>query len=57
MMKTKYIVKSTSKFRKDYKAAIKRGLKIELLENVVRTLAAGDELPERHKDHAPLAIG
>lgn len=49
---TKYTVKFTSQFKKDYKLAIKRGLKIDLLDNVVRTLAAGGELPEKNKDHA-----
>ena len=49
---TKYTVKFTSQFKKDYKLAIKRGLKIDLLDNVVRTLAAGEELSEKNKDHA-----
>lgn len=35
MRKTKYIVKPTAQFKKDYKRAIKRGLKIELLESIV----------------------
>lgn len=51
MRKTKYTVKTTSAFKKDYKLAAKRGLKIELLENVVATLASGNELPARNKDH------
>lgn len=49
---TKYTVKFTSQFKKDYKLAIKRGLTIDLLDNVVRILAAGEELPEKNKDHA-----
>ena len=32
MRKTKYSVKYTTGFKKDYKRAIKRGLKIEFLE-------------------------
>ncbi len=52
MRKTKYTVKFTTQFRKDYKLAIKRGLKIELLEKVVALLATGTPLPERNKDHA-----
>lgn len=32
---TKYTVKSTTQFKKDYKLAIKRGLKIELLEEII----------------------
>ena len=46
------MVKFTTQFRKDYKLAIKRGLKIELLEQIVALLAAGQSLPEKNKDHA-----
>ena len=52
MRKTKYTVKPTAQFRKDYKLAIKRGLKIDLLEDVVAALAMGKTLPEKNKDHA-----
>lgn len=52
MRKTKYTVKSTTQFKKDYKQAMKRGLKIGLLEDVVATLAMGKPLPEKNKDHA-----
>lgn len=52
MRKTKYTVKVTTQFRKDYKLAIKRGLKIELLEAVIALLAMGTPLPEKNKDHA-----
>lgn len=52
MSQTKYVVKFTTQFRKDYKLAMKRGLKIELLERVVALLAAGEPLPEKNKDHA-----
>lgn len=51
MSKTKYIVKPTSQFKKDYKQAIKRGLKIKLLEDVITNLAMGEALPEKNKDH------
>lgn len=47
-----YVVKFTTQFRKDYKLAMKRGLKIELLERVIMLLAAGETLPEKNKDHA-----
>lgn len=30
---------------------MKRGLKIELLEEVIITIAMGETLPEKHKDH------
>lgn len=52
MSQTKYVVKFTTQFRKDYKLAMKRGLKIELLERVIILLAAGETLPEKNKDHA-----
>ena len=52
MRKTKYTVKPTTQFRKDFKLAVKRGLKIELLEEVIAALAMGKALPETHKDHA-----
>lgn len=41
----------TSRFKKDYKLAVKRGLKIELLDNVIRMLAAGETLPREYADH------
>ena len=52
MRKTKYTVKPTTQFKKDYKRAMKRGLKIGLLENVVAALAMGEPLPEKNRDHA-----
>ena len=52
MRKTKYTVKPTTQFRKDFKLAVKRGLKIELLEEVIAALAMGKTLSEKHKDHA-----
>ena len=52
MRKTKYTVKPTTQFKKDFKLAMKRGLKIELLEEVIAALAMGKTLPEKHKDHA-----
>ena len=52
MRKTKYLVKITSQFKKDYKLAMKRGLKISLLDDVVALLAQGKVLPEKYRDHA-----
>ena len=52
MRKTKYTVKPTTQFKKDFKLAMKRGLKIELLEEVIAALAMGEALPEKYKDHA-----
>lgn len=52
MRKTKYTIKLTTQFKKDYKLAMKRRLKIGLLEDVIAALAMGEPLPEKNKDHA-----
>ena len=52
MRETKYIVKPTTQFKKDFKLAMKRSMKIELLEEVIAMLAMGETLPDKHKDHA-----
>ena len=52
MKKTKYHVKFTNQFKKDYKSAKKRGLKVELLDDIITFLALGIPLPEKNKDHA-----
>lgn len=41
----------TTKFKKDYKLAIKRGLNIDLLDEIIRALSRGEMLPEKNKDH------
>lgn len=48
----KYEIQRTSQFKKDYKIAVKRGLKISLLKEIVLLLADGQPLPEKNKDHA-----
>jgi mRNA interferase YafQ len=45
-------LKTTSRFRKDYKLAKKRGLDLSLLEAVIDTLLAGKALDPKYKDHA-----
>ena len=52
MRKTKYTVKTTTLFKKDFKLAIRRGLNVELLENIIALLAMGEPLPAKNKDHA-----
>ena len=47
MKQTKYTVKYTGGFKKDYKRAIKPGLNIKLLEQIVTMLAMGEPLPEK----------
>ena len=39
----------TTKFKRDYKRAMKRGLDINRLDQVIRTLAAGEELAISHE--------
>jgi mRNA interferase YafQ len=41
----------TKQFKKDYKKAMKRGLNIDLLDNVIRSLSRCEALPEKNKDH------
>ena len=48
---TKYTVKFTTQFKKDYKAAVKRGYGIELLDEIISKLANGEALAEKHRDH------
>lgn len=54
---TKYTVKTTTQFKKDYKLAIKRGLKIDLLEQIVASLADGIALPDKTKTMPSQGIG
>ncbi len=49
---TKYTVKFTTQFKKDYKAAVKRGYGMELLEEIISKLANGEALAEKHRDHS-----
>lgn len=48
----KYTVKKTKAFKKDYKRAIKRGLDISKLQNVVALIANGEDLPLSLHDHS-----
>ena len=52
MNKTKYVVKATSQFKKDYKLAMKRGLNISLLDDAITLLSKGEPLSEKYRDHA-----
>ena len=47
----KYRIVQTGIFKKDLKIAIKRGYNTDLLGFVVDTLAAGDPLPDKYRDH------
>ena len=37
----------TNQFKKDYKLAMKRHLDIDLLDDIIRKLANGEQLPEK----------
>ena len=47
-----YQVIWTAQFKKDYKNAVKRGLDISLLDDVVRLLSSDASLPSKLRDHA-----
>lgn len=48
---TRYEIKNTTQFKKDYKLAKRRGLDINLLKEIISKLANGDPLEPKHKDH------
>ncbi|MCR5273374.1 MAG: type II toxin-antitoxin system YafQ family toxin [Lachnospiraceae bacterium] len=53
--KEKYLVKWTSKFKKEYKLAKKRGCDVDLLKEVVHLIALGNQqqkLIDEYDDHA-----
>lgn len=47
----KYDIKTTKKFEKDLKLAVKRGLDVEKLLSIVFLLSEGEPLPDRCRDH------
>ena len=47
-----YQVKFSSQFKKDYNMAIKRGYKIEKLQEVIALLSLGKKLPVHNRDHS-----
>lgn len=52
MSETKYTVKATSQFRKDYKPAVRRGPDISPLDEAITLLSTGAVLPDKYRDHA-----
>ena len=46
-----YVIKPTSRFEKDVKLAKKRGYDLNLLTEIIKKLAAGEELPPKNRDH------
>ena len=49
---TKYIVKYTGQFKKDYKLAMRQKRDMSRIDRVITLLAQGETLPESNKDHA-----
>ena len=45
-------LKTTTKFKKDYKRMKKQGKDLSLLAKVINTLLAEKPLSEKHRDHA-----
>ena len=44
-------VRYSAKYKRDYKACAKRGLDLDLLDDVVRRLRIPEPLELRHRDH------
>ena len=49
---TKYTIKYTTQFKKDYKLAKRQNKDIQLLKDLVALLADGRSLPEKYNDHS-----
>ena len=45
-------IEFTGQFKRDYKAAVKRGCDPEELTTVISILASQQSLPEKYRDHA-----
>ena len=41
----------TTRFKKDYKLAMRRHMDMDLLDDIIRKLARGETLPDKNKDH------
>lgn len=48
----KYQIEMSTRFRKDYKLAKKRGYDMSLLKEVIDILASGETLPKAYLDHS-----
>ena len=46
-----YTIKETTKFKKDFKTCIKRGMKLDSFVTVLSLLQNGSVIPERYRDH------
>lgn len=41
----------TNRFKKDYKNMKKRGLNMNLIDDIIRKLSKEEQLPEENRDH------
>jgi mRNA interferase YafQ len=48
---TMYLITRTAKFKRAYKLAVRRGLNMSKLNEVIGLLAMGEPLPARCRDH------
>lgn len=46
-----YNIEYTSRFKKDYRTALKRGYNESLIQNVISSIAHGSPLKAKHKAH------
>lgn len=49
--KTKYAIRFSNNFKKDYKKIKKQGKDINKLKNIIIKLANGEELEEQYRNH------
>ena len=49
---TKYTIKYTTQFKKDYKLAKRQNRNLDQLKSVIALLADGHQLPEKYQDHS-----
>jgi len=49
--KQKYILDATSKYKKQFKKAVKQGKDIDKLREVVNHLLCGEELEKKYRNH------
>ncbi len=49
---TKFTIKTTAQFKKDFKLAKRRHMNLNLLKEVITKLANGEPLSKKNKDHA-----
>jgi len=49
---TKYVIKRSNNFKKQYKKILKQGKDILKMEEVFEKLANGQKLDEKYKDHS-----